>query len=528
MYDNTQTNRQRPHVVFVVLDTQRLDRLGCYGYERNTSPNLDAFARGATLFERAISPAQWTIPTHASFFSGEYPSTHMTIHGPDALSTRFKTLAERLRDGGYQATGFCNNPLVGILDNGFRRGFDAFFNYGGAFPSKPTDTSADRPGIINRVRASYQRAMHAFSHRVQNLFTEPNRIFRLAMNPVLVPLWTRHARFKGDTKASINDVTAFIREKMGAGSEQPHFLFVNLMQTHLPFTPPQSFIDAFAPIMNEKREAAAFVRTYNRAARSWMFPLKEPLTELQAQTLSDMYDAEVAYQDHLLAHMLAALDEPEHRERTMVIFVSDHGTMLGEHQLVGHGLGVYQELAHVPLIIRYPGQRAAHRVSQPLSATRIFHTVLDVAGGEPWGNGHVTEGDIKALSLARVSEESQGPVFSEAYPPDTVLEMMESHVPALIDTFHARSTVRAVYQNQYKLIDAEGAYQRLYALDADPKECCSLDAQANAGRISDLSSQLETFVDAARERRPENWSRSQAGLTDEAVLERLRGLGYLN
>jgi uncharacterized sulfatase len=124
----------QPNIVFIVLDTQRRDRLGCYGYRRQTSPNLDAFAREATLFEQAISPAQWTIPAHASFFSGEFPSTHMTIHGSDGLDPRYETLAEQLRADGYRAVGFCNNPLVGVLDNGFRRGFDAFHNYGGRYP----------------------------------------------------------------------------------------------------------------------------------------------------------------------------------------------------------------------------------------------------------------------------------------------------------------------------------------------------------------------------------------------------------
>ncbi|PSB57040.1 sulfatase, partial [filamentous cyanobacterium CCP1] len=65
---------QRPDILFLVLDTQRADRLSCYGYDAPTSPHLDAFAAKATLFQRAIAPAQWTIPSHASMFTGVYPS----------------------------------------------------------------------------------------------------------------------------------------------------------------------------------------------------------------------------------------------------------------------------------------------------------------------------------------------------------------------------------------------------------------------------------------------------------------------
>ncbi|MCJ7737099.1 MAG: sulfatase-like hydrolase/transferase, partial [Anaerolineae bacterium] len=67
-----------PDVLLVVLDTLRADRLSCYGYPRNTSSNLDEFAAESVLYERAVSPAQWTIPAHASIFTGEYPTTHMT------------------------------------------------------------------------------------------------------------------------------------------------------------------------------------------------------------------------------------------------------------------------------------------------------------------------------------------------------------------------------------------------------------------------------------------------------------------
>jgi uncharacterized sulfatase len=128
---------RRPDIVFVVLDTHRADRMGCYGYDRGTSPHLDAFAGRATLFENAVALAQWTIPSQASMFSGEPPSTHMALQAGDVLSASFKSLAQRLREQGYRTIGFCNNPLVGVLENGLRRGFDAFYNYGGAIPSLP-------------------------------------------------------------------------------------------------------------------------------------------------------------------------------------------------------------------------------------------------------------------------------------------------------------------------------------------------------------------------------------------------------
>ena len=118
---------QRPNVLMIVLDTQRADRLSCYGATQGTetqplsedrpatTPNLDQFAQHSTLFERAISPAQWTIPAHASMFTGEYPSTHQVVQADLELGSDYPTMAEVLKTNGYQTVGFCNNPLLGVL-----------------------------------------------------------------------------------------------------------------------------------------------------------------------------------------------------------------------------------------------------------------------------------------------------------------------------------------------------------------------------------------------------------------------------
>ena len=103
--------KKLPNIVLIVLDTHRRDRLSTYGYDRKTSPNIDAFAQTATVFENAISAAQWTIPAHTSMFTGEYPTTHQTLQAHSMLDSRFDTVASLLAAVGYQTTGFCNNPL---------------------------------------------------------------------------------------------------------------------------------------------------------------------------------------------------------------------------------------------------------------------------------------------------------------------------------------------------------------------------------------------------------------------------------
>ena len=122
----------KANIILLVLDTQRADRLSCYGYPKETSPQLDRFAAEATLFTHAIAPAQWTVPSHASMFTGLYPSRHGLLQMDGLLSPTFPTLAERLQQIGYYTAGFSNNIMVGVIENGLERGFDYLVNYAGA------------------------------------------------------------------------------------------------------------------------------------------------------------------------------------------------------------------------------------------------------------------------------------------------------------------------------------------------------------------------------------------------------------
>jgi uncharacterized sulfatase len=523
--------KRRPNIVFIVLDTHRLDRLGCYGYPRGTSPNLDAFANGATLFERAVAPAQWTIPSHASMFTGEPPSTHMTVQSSDALDPRFKTLAEHLRSRGYQTAGFCNNPLVGVINNGFKRGFDTFFNYGGAIPSKPAKQSTGLFSPLNGVWERYTQVLRKISYPIQNAFANSDRLFEVSVNPFWVPLWTRFAHFKGDTQESVRDATRFVREGMASDDDRPQFLFINLMETHLPYSAPDNFVKTFAPILREEREALDFMRVFNTQALHWITPMAEPYSSLEAQTLSDMYDAEVAYQDHVLAQLLAALDEPEHRDNTMVIFVADHGEVLGEHQMMGHAFGVYQELVRVLMLIRFPGQMAGKRISTPVSATHLFHTALDVAGVEEYETHYSPAVDVRSQSLTRESSQSDKSapvVFSEAYAPEHALKITETHKPDLIEPFSCRASQWAVYQDGYRLVRVEDVTDELFTVEADaPLEIRRLEDEAKRERMQYMNGQLKQFLEKAQAHRLDGEARGKTDLENEMVRQRLRNLGYL-
>jgi arylsulfatase A-like enzyme len=523
----------KPDIILIVLDTLRADRLSCYGYSRETSPYIDAFAAESTLFERAISPAQWTIPAHASIFTGEYPTTHLTTQIYDRHNREQIMLAEALRNVGYNTVSFCNNPLLGVVENDLDRGFEEVYLYGGALPNRPAIADA-RPRLTGRIAQRITRVMRSITRPIQDRFARDNFILRIAVIPWLVPLWQRYANFKGNTALSLRDIVGYLRTRRHKGAEQPLFTFINLMETHLPFSPPKRFIRRFAPYYRKERKAYRFMQSYNHKPFDWMMPLTEPLTEMQDRVLNDLYDAEVAYEDHLLRHLFAHLNRPSVRDNTLVIITSDHGEGLNRHDFVGHSLVAYDDLVRVPLIVRFPQQRyKGMRVSTPVSTRRIFHTALEAVGLQHTGldNGRVesTLTNLETSSLTRTlngGDPEGGIVFTEAYTPETLLTLIKNEDPERVAAFRCNLMRRAAYQGNYKLITVGDKPDELFDVVHDPDEMDNLIGDEPVV-TAELEKLLTAFVEEAEKRRPANQEATQVGLDDELVAERLRGLGYI-
>ncbi|CUS02651.2 Sulfatase [Candidatus Promineifilum breve] len=532
-----------PDVIFIVLDTQRADRLGCYGHTRPTSPNLDRFAAEGALFERAVSPAQWTIPSHASLFTGLYPTAHGVTQSSQSLSANRPHLAEVMRRLGYETIGFCNNPLVGVLNNGFKRGFQTFYNYGGAFPSVP-DSSNPWPWPVSRLAESYTQFLRRISYPIQNFVGRSDLAFRISLHAWLTPLWSKIANFKGQNERSTQDVVQFLQDREENTSDQPLFLFMNLMETHLPFWAPAEFVDRIAPYFRHSKEARAIMRTWNREAYRWAAPLAEPLDELEERVLKDMYDAEVAYQDYYLGALFETLAQRRRNRDTLTIIVADHGDGLGDHNFFGHAFVAYDELVRVPLIMHWPGKVAAEtRVAAPVSTRRVFHTILDAAAPTAEQSPALDEalgddaGHARRLSLRHTlagRDPEQETAFSEIYPPLNFVKAIESRQPELLARYRCLSPRRAVVRPAredagapLKLITVDDTPEELYNLAADPPE---MDNRLAADPL--VAAALALALDQMAQRAAREHEAQPAGATveldgDELLRQRLRGLGYL-
>lgn len=514
---------RRPNILLIVLDTLRRDRLSGYGHNRETSPELDAFAALATTFDRAVSPAQWTIPAHASLFTGVYPTTHQLTEANARLSGMFPTLAEILRGAGYHTAGFCNNALLGVLDNGLMRGFEHFYNYAGTVPNRPFDS-----GENALVKAFKTRFRRSFARPIENRFANSDTLFRLSMSPLVVPFWSRLINFKGHTASTIDDVIAYWQQHHAGGAERPLFAFVNLMGAHLPYKPPQEYINRVAPTLRRDRRAYDFMRRFNTDAGRWASPSDPPLHDWQRAALLDFYDAEIACQDAELGRLLRYLRQSGALDNTLVIILADHGEGHGDHDFFGHGFVVYQELVHVPLVIYYPDRFPAEkRINTTVSTRRIFHTILDAVGVQPPLDEADPNANVSDLTLANATnghaDLEGGFAFSEAFPPQTFLGFIRHRSPALIHRLRLSQVRRGIYDGEHKLALVGDQVEGLYDVANDPAETANLAIQ-NSTRAAVLQQKAAQFVAEAERRRADA---GISGEVDESVLDHLRALGYV-
>lgn len=506
----------RLDIVLLVLDTQRADRLSCYGHPQEISPSLDALAARATLFTRAFSAAQWTMPSHASLFTGLYPHDHGLVQSRGVLPETLPTLAERLAAGGYATAAFCNNPLVGVVNNGLRRGFQSFLNYAGLLTSRPSQ-AGPRRGPIARYRQFFKHSLAALLGRIQDSFARSDVLLALSFTPLMVPLWQTALSFKGNTGRSLTDAARLLVERRGLAPDQPAFVFINLMGTHAPYHPRPEHLARFGPHIQHDPAARRYLRRFNTDIYGWLAPLAAPLGPGDKATLDAVYNAEVAGQDEQVGRFLDRLRAAGRLERTLLIVCADHGDHLGEKQLVGHSFGAYNEVARVPLIVYHPGgdlPSGALREA-PVSLRRVFHTVLEAAG--------LASAEERRLSLAATSDPDGGVVLVEALPPSNVIDLVRRHHPDLLRRYGYDQPCQALISGDDKLIRFGEHHRALYNHRHDLEEHTDLYAILPE-RADMLEETLEAFV---RRREQPALAPERPPADDPLVRKRLRDLGYL-
>jgi len=322
--------RPRPlpmNILLVSIDTLRADRLGCYGHGRDTSPGLDRLAAEGARFAQAISPAPWTTPAHVSLFTSLYPSSHQVNRSIDDLE------AFQAGKGTYRTL---QNETVTLAESLREDGYRTLAFTGG--------------GTVDGMLGLAQ-GFDVYRHGPVKL------------EPTVLPQ---------------------IVEWLEASREIPFFLFFHTFQVHAPYTETEFVRDLLTP--EQHRELELLLQTNTR--KNMIKNLENHLRQsglLSKEITAALYDGGIRVTDRFLTRMLGELKRLGLYDRTLIVVTSDHGEEFGDHDpkrvYDAHCRTLYDELIHVPLIVRVPGGFSVARVvEEQVELMDVAPTLLDLVG----------------------------------------------------------------------------------------------------------------------------------------------------
>lgn len=472
---------KRPNVLLIVLDTVRADHLSVYGYARSTTPGLERLAREGVTFEQALAPAPWTLPSHATLFTGLYPVQHHSGRFHPRLDQHLTTLPELLHAQGYQTVAFSNNTWISRATN-FHQGFDHFEDFRG----------------IWRVWRSASRLLAVQVYRV-----------------------FRPAQLHGDHSGGAGVTNQAIRRWFNAQHDpsRPFLLFINYLDAHFPYHPPDPYWRKFV----EPAHLALATELLDDKAQDDADYTPPPIKWEPAKwgALTDLYDGELFYLDAMLTELFDDLRQRGLYDDTLVVITSDHGEHLGEHDLFLHRFSVYEPTLRIPLLMRLPGRLPAGlRVPDWVGLTDVFPTVLKLLAVEP-------PADVQAVLPGRSLVGS--PV---AVPPGRMLlgdyEIPDNLLPryrqktTVTDERYFRRGLRSLHYENWKFIWGTDGRHELYDLEHDPLEKNDLLQQA-----PEQARAMETRLQAVLAGLPKMRDAEAAGELDDETKAQLRALGYI-
>jgi len=468
-----------PNLVLVVLDTVRLDTLSTYGNPRETSPRLSELAGDGLRFDAARVNGMWSLPSHATFFTGVHPSVHGAHYENWSLDEGPRTLAELLRARGYQTVCITGNPLIST-SLGTARGFDD-------------------------VGESWR-----------HFWIQESLIgWRL-----LRPVWDRD-RDKGGA-AGVRYLEDWIAE--ARDPDRPFFLFVNVMDPHAPYHDvPRDHVERFLP------EGATYADARSLAGLVFfhhVFGGPVDLTDEELAIVRATYDGSVHYGDAVLGQLVDALDGAGLGDDTLIAVTSDHGELLGEHDLWGHVHSLYDVLLRVPLVLRYPGAIPSGTVSDaPVQGIDLMPTFLSAAGipRDAWPGGRYGRDLSFAWSPDVADPDAHWTMVAEHFTPSMLPDTAPETMSGDLDELFVRR--RAIVTRDTKYVVSSNGVEQTYDLLADPEETSNISSSTST-RTATGRAFLSAWVDAL----DVPWGDAPEGggpQVDPQTLERLRELGYV-
>lgn len=351
----------RPSILLVVIDTLRADAVSAYGSVEGTTPTIDALAQEGLLYTHAYAPSPWTVPSHATLLTGLRVDQHRVgVGGRMTLAEESTTLAERLRDAGYQTAGFAENVLVSATF-GMNQGFEHF---AASSPALNLQPEHDRWSLVKNVlKVLRGGALDVIEGRDRSL-EGIGRTLRWTWDGITAAVWAEPFDSVGEARDVFADLDP----------ARPRFVFVNLMDAHEPYTvrAENPFVPADASEQELRRFAAPGITPFRICDR-----LPSPR---EIALLRGLYHGEARAADAKVAALREALLGSDPARPLITVVTADHGEHFGEHRLLDHQFSVRNPVLHVPLVVHGLDGVPPGRVETPVELGDLAPSVLAWAG----------------------------------------------------------------------------------------------------------------------------------------------------
>jgi arylsulfatase A-like enzyme len=426
------------NILLIVLDTVRADDLSLYGYHRSTTPNLDRLAKRGIRFAEARAAAPWTLPSHAAMFTGRLPHDLVT-EWSTPLRGNFPTLAEYLGSRGYATAGFVGNVLYCSYATGLDRGFTHYEDY-----------------VLNKLAVLQTAGLLEYAIAATKQLTQHMTSGPIAALGDRINRW-----FVADQRKSAASINRTFLEWLSRrpSTGRPFFVFLNYMDAHASYLPPEGAIHRFGSYPQTPGEV-------DIVYRQWALLDKSRLPQRYVALGRDCYDDCLGYLDDQLGLLLGELQRQGALDRTLVIVTSDHGEGFGEHGLFDHGKSLYRTEIRVPLLLVLPGGgRDPVVVRETVGLQDLPATITDLLGlapGSPLPGRSLAQfwGDGPATNLSPARE----PVVSELAAPNPINPNYRQS-PALRGPLVSIAEGKFVY-----ILNEKDGTEELFDIEDDPRE----------------------------------------------------------
>jgi arylsulfatase A-like enzyme len=384
------TKMRNPNIIFILIDALRVKNLGCYGYLRPTSPNIDKLAEEGIIFKNAFSCINTTEPSLTTIFTGLYPISHgITGHGErvnqkdieNFMMSGIKLLPEILKSKGYTTLA------IDWLGRWHKKGYDY---YSGILrPQKLRPHIFLLYSIIRLLPLKQQLILYSLTKKLYSISERKNI----------------------DNAKIITDTAINLIEK---NSDKPFFLFIHYWDVHTPYSSPSYYVDKFNCYdygMNQSIEE--ILNKFDFEHRKFISSHIQVGLDTINQVLV-RYDAAIAFIDDQIGRIVETLNKLKKFEDTLIIITADHGESLTEHGIYFDHHGLYDVNIRVPLIISYSKLSKNKVISGFVQQVDILPTILDVTKVN-FINSYDYDGESLASLINGKKDELRSEIFVEEY-----------------------------------------------------------------------------------------------------------------